>query len=283
MGRSSKKTRRPSISMDDFLSDFLVRAVLAGLGVALVAGPLGAFVVWRRMAFFGSTLAHSALMGVALGLLFDWNPVIGVIVICVIVSLALAILRTRSRLADDTLLGILAHGTLAIGLVAVAFLETVRFDLMGYLFGDILAVTVVDLIWIYGGGIAVVAVLIAIWRPLLAITVHEELARAEGLRVAEINLVFMLLMALVVAVAMKIVGILLVVALLIIPAAAARRFSRTPEQMAIVATVMGMLSVTGGLAGSFGIDTPAGPSIVLAALILFGLSAALPAMRRVTQ
>jgi zinc transport system permease protein len=269
--------------MDDFLSDFLVRAVLAGLGVALVAGPLGAFVVWRRMAFFGSTLAHSALMGVALGLLFDWNPVIGVIVICVIVSLALAILRTRSRLADDTLLGILAHGTLAIGLVAVAFLETVRFDLMGYLFGDILAVTVVDLIWIYGGGIAVVAVLIAIWRPLLAITVHEELARAEGLRVAEINLVFMLLMALVVAVAMKIVGILLVVALLIIPAAAARRFSRTPEQMAIVATVMGMLSVTGGLAGSFGIDTPAGPSIVLAALILFGLSAALPAMRRVTQ
>ena len=266
--------------MDDIFGDFLVRASLAGLGVALITGPLGAFVVWRRMAFFGSTLAHSALMGVALGLLFDWDPVVGVVLLCAIVSIALAILRTRSRLADDTLLGILAHGTLAIGLIAVTFLETVRFDLMGYLFGDILAVTASDLIWIYGGGIAVLAVLIAIWRPLLAITVHEELARAEGVRVTEINLLFMLLMALVVAVAMKIVGILLVVALLIIPAAAARRFSRTPEQMACVATVVGMASVAAGLGGSFGFDTPAGPSIVLMALILFGLSAAEPAARR---
>ena len=274
---------RPVINMDDVFGDFLVRASLAGLGVALIAGPLGAFVVWRRMAFFGSTLAHSALMGVALGLLFDWDPVVGVVLLCAIVSIALAILRTRSRLADDTLLGILAHGTLAIGLIGVTFLETVRFDLMGYLFGDILAVTTSDLIWIYGGGVAVLAVLIAIWRPLLAITVHEELARAEGVRVTEINLLFMLLMALVVAVAMKIVGILLVVALLIIPAAAARRFSRTPEQMAGVATVVGMASVAAGLGGSFGFDTPAGPSIVLTALILFGLSAAVPAVRRFTQ
>ena len=199
MARWWKMALRPVINMDDVFGDFLVRASLAGLGVALIAGPLGAFVVWRRMAFFGSTLAHSALMGVALGLLFDWDPVVGVVLLCAIVSIALAILRTRSRLADDTLLGILAHGTLAIGLIGVTFLETVRFDLMGYLFGDILAVTTSDLIWIYGGGVAVLAVLIAIWRPLLAITVHEELARAEGVRVTEINLLFMLLMALVVA------------------------------------------------------------------------------------
>ena len=264
----------------NLLDDFLVRALLAGLGVALVAGPLGAFVVWRRMAFFGSTLAHSSLMGVALGLLLDWNPIVGVVILCLIVAVALAILRTHSRLADDTLLGIVAHGTLAMGLVAVAFLETVRFDLMGYLFGDILAVTASELLWIYGGGIAVLAVLIAIWRPLLAITVHEELALAEGVRVRETNLAFMLLMALVVAVAMKIVGILLVVALLIIPAAAARPLSRTPEQMAGVATLLGMVSVAAGLAGSAGFDTPAGPSIVLAALILFVLGVSLPALKR---
>ena len=264
----------------NLLDDFLVRALLAGLGVALVAGPLGAFVVWRRMAFFGSTLAHSSLMGVALGLLLDWNPIVGVVILCLIVAVALAIVRTHSRLADDTLLGIVAHGTLAMGLVAVAFLETVRFDLMGYLFGDILAVTASELLWIYGGGIAVLAVLIAIWRPLLAITVHEELALAEGVRVRETNLAFMLLMALVVAVAMKIVGILLVVALLIIPAAAARPLSRTPEQMAGVATLLGMVSVAAGLAGSAGFDTPAGPSIVLAALILFVLGVSLPALKR---
>ena len=258
------------------LDDFLVRALLAGLGVAVITGPLGAFVVWRRMAFFGATLAHSALLGVALGLLLGWNPTLGVVALCVIVSIGLVALRSRSRLADDTLLGILAHGTLALGLVAVAFLEAVRFDLMGYLFGDILAVTANDLIWIYGGGIAVLAVLIAIWRPLLAITVHEELALAEGVPVARINLVFMLLMALVVAVAMKIVGILLVVALLIIPAAAARRFSRTPEQMAVIAALLGMGAVAIGLAGSFGFDTPAGPTIVLMALVLFGFSAVWP-------
>ena len=262
------------------MDDFLVRALLAGLGVALISGPLGAFVVWRRMAFFGATLAHSALLGVALGLLLDWHPTLGVVALCLIVSLVLAGLRSRSRLADDTLLGILAHGTLALGLVAVAFLETVRFDLMGYLFGDILAVTAVDLAWIYGGGIAVLATLIAIWRPLLAITVHEELAQAEGVPVARINLLFMLLMALVVAVAMKIVGVLLVVALLIIPAAAARGFSRTPEQMAAIAALIGAVAVVGGLAGSYGFDTPAGPTIVLVALALFGLSAARPRAMR---
>ncbi|MDA0262483.1 MAG: metal ABC transporter permease [Proteobacteria bacterium] len=266
--------------MGALLDDFLVRALIAGLGVALVTGPLGAFVVWRRMAFFGSTLAHSALLGVALGLLLDWDLIVGVTALCVIVSFALAILRTRSQLADDTLLGILAHGTLALGLVAVGFLETVRFDLMGYLFGDILAVGIADLVWIYVGGAAVLAVLVTIWRPLLALTVHEGLAVGEGVPVARINMLFMLLMAVVVAVAMKIVGILLVVAMLIIPAAAARRYSRTPEQMAIIAAIIGMLSVAGGLVGSLSLDTPAGPSIVLMAMIFFGLGIALPRWSR---
>ena len=262
------------------MDDFLVRAMLAGFGVAAVTGPLGAFVVWRRMAFFGDTLAHSALLGVALGLLLDLDLTAGVVGVCVLVALALIALRTRSRLGGDTLLGILAHGTLALGLVAVAFLETVRFDLMGYLFGDILAVTLRDLLWIYLGGAIVLAALILNWRSLLAITVHEDLARAEGVPVDRTNILFILLMALVVAAAMKIVGILLVAALMIIPAAAARRFSRTPEQMAVIASIMGALSVAGGLGGSFTLNTPAGPSIVVVALILFGLGALAPVIHQ---
>jgi zinc transport system permease protein len=251
------------------MDEFLLRAVLAGIGVAVVAGPLGSFVVWRRMAFFGDTLAHSALLGIAIGLLLGLNPTLGVFAVCIGVALALAGLSGRGPVAGDTMLGILSHGTLALGLVAVAFAGSAGFDLLAYLFGDILAVTAFDLVWIYAGGALALAGLGVIWRPLLAITVHEDLAAAEGTPVRRINMVFMLVMALVVAAAMKVVGILLVAALLIIPAAAARRLARTPEQMAVIAAVIGGLAVVAGLVGSLGLDTPAGPSIVVAALIGF--------------
>ena len=199
--------------------------------------------------------------------------------VCVLVALALVAMRRQQYIAGDTLLGILAHGTLALGLVLVAFLETVQFDLLVYLFGDILSVTSNDLIWIYAGAAVVLLTLVAIWRPLLAITVHEDLAFAEGIPVVRTNIVFMLLIALTVAAAMKIVGILLVAALMIIPAAAARQFSRTPEQMAVIATLVGMLSVVGGLASSFGLNTPTGPSVVVVALILFLVTLMWPKFR----
>ena len=255
------------------MDDFLLRAMAAGLGVAMVTGPLGAFVVWRRMAFFGDALAHSGLLGVALGLLLHINPFVGVAAVVLSVAIALVLLRRKRELAADTILGILSHGTLALGLVAVSFLPGVRVDLMGFLFGDILAVGIEDLFWIYGVGIVVVASLLIWWRPLLAVTVHEDLAAVEGVPVKRVELLFMLLMAIVVAAAMKVVGIVLVAAMLVIPAAAARRFSQTAEQMAIVAAIVGAVAVAGGLASSWMLDTPAGPSIVVAALILFGLSA----------
>jgi zinc transport system permease protein len=255
------------------MDDFLIRALAAGLGVAIVTGPLGAFVVWRRMAFFGDALAHSGLLGVALGLLLHINPFVGVAVVVLSVAIALVLLRRKRELAADTILGILSHGTLALGLVAVSFLPGVRVDLMGFLFGDILAVSVSDLLWIYGVGIVVIASLLIWWRPLLAVTVHEDLAAVEGVPVQRVELLFMLLMAIVVAAAMKVVGIVLVAAMLVIPAAAARRFSHTAEQMAVVAAIVGAVAVAGGLGGSWVLDTPAGPSIVVAALILFGLSA----------
>ncbi len=247
-------------------------AALAGLGLALLAGPLGSFVVWRRMAYFGDTLAHSALMGVALGYLWHLDLNLAVVAVCLVLAVVVVVLRSNRRLADDTLLGILSHSTLSLGLVALAFAEGLRVDLMGYLFGDILAVEPADLLWIYGGGALVLALLAWIWRPLLLMTVSEELARAEGASLVRVQLVFMALMAVVIAIAMKIVGILLVTSMLIIPAATARGFARTPERMAAYAVGVGVLAILIGLSGAFWWDLPSGPAIVVASAALFLIS-----------
>jgi zinc transport system permease protein len=258
------------------LDDFFLRALLAGIGVALVAGPLGCFVVWRRMAYFGDTMAHSALLGVALSFLLEINLSVGVFLVAALVSVSLLLLQRRNQLSADALLGILSHSTLAIGLVLVTFMTWVRIDLMAFLFGDILAVTVTDIALIYGGGAVVLLLLVWMWRPLLAATVNAELAEAEGQRPEVARFVFMLLLASVIAIAMKLVGVLLITSLLIIPAATARRLSATPEQMAVMAAVVGVVAVGGGLFGSLQYDTPSGPSIVVAALLLFLVSMLAP-------
>ena len=258
------------------MDDFLLRALAGGLGVALAAGPLGTFVVWRRMAYFGDALAHSALLGVVLGVVLDIDPQLGIIATCLLLALALALLQRQRRLATDTLLGIFAHAALSLGLVALAFLETVRVDLVAYLFGDILAISTNDLYWIWGGNLLALAALTLIWRPLLAATVHEELALVEGAPVFLARLAFILLIAIVVAVAMKVVGILLITSLLIIPAAAARRFARSPEGMAALAGVLGCAAIGAGLWASLRWDTPAGPSVVVAATALFALGQLIP-------
>jgi zinc transport system permease protein len=254
------------------LDDFFVRAIVAGVGVALVAGPLGCFIVWRRLAYFGDTLSHSALLGVALALILQVNITAAVFAVSALVALSLLGLQRRASLSSDSLLGLLAHSSLALGLVALAFLPSVRVDLMGFLFGDILAVSIPDLAVIYLGGAAVALVLAFVWRPLFAATVNYELAEAEGMRPDRANVIFMLLMATVIAISMKIVGVLLITALLIIPAATARRMARGPEAMALIAAVLGVVSVVAGLFGSLEWDTPSGPSIVVAALILFLLA-----------
>ncbi len=272
------------------IDDFLWRALLGGLGVAVIAGPLGCFIVWRRMAYFGDTLAHSALLGVALGFLFNLKLIpnmtltlgsllmLTTLGVCIAIALLLVILQSQKRLATDTLLGILAHSALSLGLVAIAFLqgEGLRIDLYAYLFGDLLAVTRTDLYWIYGGGGLVLLSLVFLWQSLLSATVHEELAQVEGVPVAWVRLLFMLMVALVIAVAMKIVGILLITSMLIIPAATARSFARTPEQMAVLASLIGAIAVAMGLYMSWHWDTPTGPSVVLAATFLFILTFLLP-------
>jgi zinc transport system permease protein len=256
------------------MDEFMLRALLAGVLVVLVSSPLGCVVVWRRMAYFGDTLAHGALLGAGLSLAFDVSALLAVLLVGVVLSLLLILLQRRKDLSSDTLLGIMAHGALAVGLVLLAMMQNqgMRVDLMAYLFGDILAVSWSDIGWMALAAVLVIAGLARIWRSLLSIAVHEELARSEGVRVDLVAVQFMLLIAVVVAVAMKLVGILLITALLIIPAATARRYARSPESMALLAVLAGVLAVLLGLWSSLQWDSPTGPSIVVAAALLFFLS-----------
>lgn len=255
--------------IDAVLGDFFWRALIGGLGVALVAGPLGCFVVWRRMAYFGDTLAHSALLGIALSFLISVPVNLGVIITCVVLAVALVLFSRSKTLATDTLLGILAHSALAIGLVTLSFMPDIRVDLTGLLFGDLLAMSRHDLLWIYGGAALILGLLTMLWRGLLMSTIHEELARVEGVPVERLQLALMLMFSIVIAVAMKIVGVLLITALLIIPAATARRLANNPEHMVGLAMVFGFTAVTGGLTLSWHFDTPAGPSVVVTAFFVF--------------
>ncbi|WP_372892472.1 metal ABC transporter permease [Rhodosalinus sp.] len=253
------------------LDDFLTRAALGGVGTALAAAPLGCFVVWRRMAYFGDATAHAAILGVALSLALALPIFAGALVVALVMAGAVTALSGRGY-AMDTLLGVMAHAALAVGLVAVSFLEGVQLDLMAYLFGDILAVSRADLAVIWGGAALVVGLVAWRWQALLTTTLNPDLARAAGLDPRREELVLTLALAVVVAVAIKVVGVLLITALLIIPAATARPFARTPEGMALLAAGLGAGSALGGLAGSYHLDTPTGPTIVSVAAGLFVLS-----------
>ncbi len=251
------------------LDDFFLRALLAGVGLAIVTGPSGCFVVWRRLAYFGETIAHSALLGVALAILFEVHLAVGIFVTASAVVLVMFFLERRDTLPTDTLLGLLAHGGIALGLVVLSFFPLMQFDLHALLFGDILLVTRADLAFIWVGGAAALGVLCWIWRPLLAATVNTDLAAVAGLRPGRARLAFGFLVAAIIAAAIKVVGILLIVALLVIPPATVRRFATSPERMAVGASLVGILAVVGGLFASAEFDTPSGPSIVVTALALF--------------
>ncbi len=252
---------------------FLLRALLAGLGLAIVAAPLGCFVVWRRMAYYGETVAQAGLIGVALGLAFSLNLTASVLVVTLAISLLLVVLSRQQVVPFNSLLGLLAHAALAVGVIAASLVRGgQQIDLMAFLFGDIFAITTGDLRWIMFGGAAALVALTFVWRPLLSLSVHEDLAAAEGLPTERLKLIFVLILALVVAIAIKIVGALLTIAFLIMPAAAARPLSETPEQMALFAAIFGMLSVVLGLFVSVAFDTPGGPSIVLMLALFFVVS-----------
>ncbi len=257
------------------MEDFFIRALLGGAGIALIAGPVGCFLLWRRMVYFGAALAHSTLLGVALAFVLNVNPTVGILAVCMCLGFVLVLLEKQHYWPSDTLLGVLAHASLALGLLLIAFVQALRVDLMGYLFGDILAVGNRDLLIIYALAVFGLILLGIIWRQLLYMTVDEELAAIEGVPVVAVHLVFVLLLAVLIAVAMKLVGMLLILALLIIPAAAARRLATTPERMAVIAIVFGEVSVVTGLFGSLQWDLPSGPSIVVVAMLCFVASLAM--------
>ena len=261
------------------LDDFLVRAVLAGLGLALATGPLGSFVIWRRMAYFGDATAHAAILGVAIALALHLPIGVGTLIVALTMATTVSTLAAKGW-AMDTTLGVLAHGALAFGLVAISYVPGVRADLGSYLFGDILAVTASDLGFIWGGAAVVVGLLAWRWQALLTTTLSDDLAQASGLNPDRERLILTLALALVVAVALKVVGALLIAAMLIIPAAAARGLARTPETMAVIATVIGAVACLGGLQLSLWQDTPAGPSIVTAAAVIFAVIAVTGSLRK---
>ena len=210
------------------LDDFLVRAIIAGIGIALVTGPLGCFVVWRRLSFFGDTLAHSALLGVLLSISLNINVSLTIFVVSSLVALILLRLEKSTNLAGDSLLGLISHYSLAIGLVILGFLSFIRFDVLGVLFGDILSVNTNDLLFIWIGGGLILAVLFYIWKPLFASTVNYELAEAEGMNPERVNAIFTILLAALIAISIKMIGVLLITGLLIIPTAMARNLSNNP-------------------------------------------------------
>ena len=249
--------------------DFIVRAFAAGIGLALVTGPLGCFIVWRRLSYLGDTIAHSALLGVTIAYAMNFNLIIAVFVVSCLLAISLLFLQRRTSLPDDALLGLLAHSVLAIGLVLLGILSFIRIDLMGLLFGDILSVNFTDVLFVWIGGGVVLTTLILIWRPLFAGTVNLELAKAEGLNPELATTIFTLLIASVIAISIKIVGILLITGLLIIPAAASRNLSSTPIQMAIISSIIGVCSVVIGLQTSMIWNTSTGPTILVITLGVF--------------
>ena len=254
------------------LDDFFIRALLADIGIALVTGPLGCFIIWRRLSFFGDTLAHAALLGVTMAVFFEINIAFSVFLISSVVALILIKLQKSTKLPGDALLGLLAHSSLAVGLVVIGFLTSIRFDVMGLLFGDILAVNQNDLLLIWIGGAFILLILKFIWKPLFASTVNHELAEAEGMEPNKFNAIFTVLMAAVIAISIKIVGLLLITGMLIMPAAMGRNLSNNPQQMVKLSVIGGLLSVIIGLFSSLQFNTPSGPSIITAALILFCFS-----------
>ncbi len=252
--------------------EILFPAWLAGILLAFITAPLGSFVVWRKMAYFGDTLSHSALLGVALGIFLEIDPYLAVIFMTILLASLLVWLEHRTNFAIDTMLGIIAHSCLSLGVITISLLDNVRVDLMAYLFGDLLAIDFSDVKIIAVGVIVIVSLLAFFWKKLLSITISPELAQIEGLKVPQLRLLLMLLTALTIALSMKFVGALIITSLLIIPCATARRFAKSPEQMTAYAILFSILSVTGGLLLSGLKDTPAGTSVVICAASIFVLS-----------
>ncbi|MFH0830834.1 MAG: metal ABC transporter permease [Parcubacteria group bacterium] len=261
-------------------SDIFLRALAVGLLIALAAGSLGTMVVIRRMSFFADAIAHASLTGIALGVLLQIDPLWAAIVFSLAVGLGIAWLARRNTLALDTIIGVFYSTAVALGVIIIGGLKGIRIDLESFLFGDILAVSRVDLVV---AAVLVVVVLVVfgfILGPLVQLALNRDLARVQGVKVNLYEILFMSLMALMVAVGIKLVGIVLIGPLLIMPAAAAKNVSRSLLGMLVLSLILALVGVVAGMYGSVWLASPVGPTIVVAMAVLFGLSLALRPMRQ---
>jgi zinc transport system permease protein len=251
---------------------FMAKAFFVGLLISLLCGPMGSLVLWQRMSFFGDTLAHASLLGVSMAALFDIPLPLGLGGTTLAVGFFIHLLSQKKNLPLNTLLAIATQITLALGIIGISLTRQQGY-MTSFLFGDLLALDRLDLILICAVVPLVLSLIKLFWRPFIIVILNEEIAAAEGLPVRRLKLIYTLVFALSIAIVSRTVGVLLVVSLLIIPAAAARLVSKTPESMAIRAIIIGMASICLGLFLSWKLDLPTTPTVTLSAtLILIALA-----------
>jgi zinc transport system permease protein len=254
------------------MHEIMYNALLAGVALALAGGPLGCIIVWRKMAYFGDAMAHIALLGVALSLMCNGLPMpLAILAVTLLAALVLHLLGRNRQLHADTILGVLAHGALAVGVLLVAMSSNTQVDMEAYLLGNILALERADAQLIAAGAAALLLLLTFYWRRLVLLVLDADLARLHGINIAQLQALLVLLLAGLVALAIQLVGALLITALLIIPAASARYLARSPTQMAIIASLLGASFVALGLKLAFITNAPPAPAIISTAVLGFAI------------
>ena len=254
--------------MTEWLDDFLVRSVIAGLIMVAIAAPMGCLMVWQRLAFLSDTLGHAAVMGVGLGLLLEVTPVFGVLAVALLIVYSLNRVNSFNSALSETTLAIISHTGLAGGIILVGLLPAQSVNLEAILFGDLLATTRADLVRLLITTVVLLLLLLHHWRSFVAVSVSREIAQAEGIQVRKVQFLMYIMIALLVAVMMKVMGVLLIAAMLVIPTTSARLFSRSPEQMVAVSALYGLGALAGGIGSSFQFDWQTGPAIVVIATLL---------------
>ena len=254
--------------MAELLDDFVIRALIAGIFMVSIAAPMGCLMVWQRLAFLSDTLGHAAVLGVGIGIGLQLHPMFGVLAVVLLIVLSLSRVNNFNNALSETALAIISHSGLAAGLILLGTLPNRNISLESILFGDLLATSVNDLMMIAITVAVLVFLLLHHWRSFVAVSVSREIAQAEGIEVRKTQFLMYLMIALLVAVMMKVMGVLLIAAALVIPTSSARLVSRSPEQMVLFSAIFGMGSLAGGMTSSFHFDWQTGPAIVLSAAVL---------------
>lgn len=251
---------------------FIGQGVIALLVLSFLTAPMGCFLIWRRMSFFGATLAHSALLGAVIGLLLGVGVFVGVMGFTALLACLLTWWLQNQRLANDTVLAMIAHLTLAIGVVAISLMDNLRIDLMAYLFGDVLSISRPVFYQIVAVCIVSAIALRVFWRGFVNLAVQPDIAQVEGYRTTVLSFCFVLFLSITISVGMVTVGALLIVSMLIIPAATARLIANQLKTMVFAAWIFTVISIISGMVAAYYVDLPAGPMVVIASGGLFVLA-----------